>query len=61
MEMRRGYAGDMSRGTLMTAEELLRLSLPGKRTELIRGRLVVRDSGGARHGAAAIMAERPEL
>jgi Uma2 family endonuclease len=38
---------------LMTAEELLRLRLPGKRTELIRGRLVVRDPGGARHGAVA--------
>jgi len=37
----------------MTAEELLRLNLPDKRTELIRGRLVVRDPGGARHGAVA--------
>jgi len=37
----------------MTAEELLRLNLPDQRTELIRGRLVVRDPGGARHGAVA--------
>jgi Uma2 family endonuclease len=37
----------------MTAEELLRLNLPDTRTELIRGRLVVRDPGGARHGAVA--------
>jgi Uma2 family endonuclease len=41
---------------LLTAEELLRLRLPGKRTELIRGRLVVRDPGGARHGAVAMRA-----
>jgi len=38
----------------MTAEELLRLRLPDKRTELIRGRLVVRDPGGALHGAVAM-------
>jgi len=44
----------MSGATLITAEELLRLKLPGKRTELIRGRLVVRDPGGARHGAVAM-------
>jgi Uma2 family endonuclease len=44
----------MSETTLMTAEELLRLNLPDKRTELIRGRLVVRDPGGARHGAVAM-------
>lgn len=44
----------MSEAKLMTAEELLRLRLPEKRTELIRGRLVVRDPGGARHGAVAM-------
>lgn len=44
----------MGATSLMTAEELLRLNLPDKRTELIRGRLVVRDPGGARHGAAAM-------
>jgi Uma2 family endonuclease len=43
----------MGEATLMTAEQLLRLRLPDKRTELIRGRLVVRDPGGARHGAVA--------
>ena len=37
----------------MTAEELLRLNVPDKRTELIRGRLVAREPGGARHGAVA--------
>ncbi len=44
----------MSETALMTAEELLRLRLPGKRTELIRGQLVIRDPGGARHGAVAM-------
>jgi Uma2 family endonuclease len=37
--------------SLMTAEELLQLDLPGKSTELIRGRLVVREPAGRRHGA----------
>jgi Uma2 family endonuclease len=35
---------------LMTAEELLYTSIPNKRTELIRGRLVVREPPGGRHG-----------
>jgi Uma2 family endonuclease len=50
----RDYVAGMSERALMTAEELLRLRLPDKRTELIRGRLVVRDPGGARHGAVAM-------
>jgi len=55
MDGRRDYVAGMSEATLMTAEELLGLRLPGdKRTELIRGRLVVRDPGGARHGAVAM-------
>ena len=37
----------------MTADELARLSLPNKRTELIRGVLVVREPAGFRHGAIA--------
>lgn len=35
---------------LMTAEELLRLDLPGKSTELVRGRLVVREPPSTYHG-----------
>lgn len=35
---------------LMTAEELLYTSIPNKRTELSRGRLVVREPPGGRHG-----------
>src|SRR5881398_2400642 len=55
MRARRGYVPGMGDTTLMTADELLRLNLPDKRTELIRGRLVVRDPGGARHGAVAMI------
>ncbi len=44
----------MSETKLMTADELLRLKLPDKRTELVRGRLLVREPGGARHGAVAM-------
>lgn len=50
---RREYVAVMGTG-LMTADELLRLNLPDKRTELIRGRLLVREPGGALHGAVAM-------
>lgn len=36
-----------------TADELLRLRLPGKRLELVRGLLVVREPAGYRHGRVA--------
>ena len=35
---------------LMTAEELLQTSIPDKRSELVRGHLVVREPPGGRHG-----------
>src|SRR5213080_658178 len=35
---------------LMTADELLRTHTPHKRTELVRGMLVVREPAGSRHG-----------
>ncbi len=38
---------------LLTAEELLALNLPDKRTELVRGRLIVREPAGFRHGVVA--------
>lgn len=38
---------------LMTAEELAHLNLPGKSTELVRGRLQVREPPGTRHGRIA--------
>jgi Uma2 family endonuclease len=37
----------------VTAAELERISLPGKVVELVRGRLVVREPPGTRHGAIA--------
>ena len=42
------YVPDMPQ--LMTAEELLHASYPDNRTELVRGRLVVREPAGDRHG-----------
>ncbi len=38
----------------MTADELLRLDLPNKRTELVQGMLVVREPAGFRHGEVAV-------
>jgi Uma2 family endonuclease len=38
---------------LMTAEELLRAPIPDKRTELVKGVLVVREPAGHRHGRVA--------
>lgn len=38
---------------LMTAEELLLYPMPDKRVELVRGRLVVREPPGMRHGQCA--------
>jgi Uma2 family endonuclease len=38
----------------MTAEELLRLNLPNKRTELVRGVLIVREPAGYQHGDVAM-------
>ncbi|PYO95841.1 MAG: Uma2 family endonuclease [Gemmatimonadetes bacterium] len=39
---------------LMTAEELLHRNIPDKRTELVRGRLIVREPAGYRHGAVVM-------
>jgi Uma2 family endonuclease len=38
----------------MTAEELLLLNIPGKCTELVRGKLVVREPAGFAHGVVAL-------
>ncbi len=38
----------------MTADELLRLNLPNKRTELVKGVLVVREPAGFRHGEVTV-------
>jgi Uma2 family endonuclease len=39
--------------SVMTADELERLDLPGKSTELVRGRLIVREPPGTYHGKLA--------
>ena len=49
------YVPDMSSPpALMTAEELLRTGISGKRTELVRGVLVVREPPGWLHGRVAM-------
>jgi len=48
MAAERPYVTGMS--PLITAEELLQTNLPNKRTELVRGRLIVREPAGYSHG-----------
>src|SRR5881397_1893555 len=43
----------VSTSSLLTAEEVERISIPGKVTELVRGRLIVREPPGTHHGALA--------
>ena len=43
-----------SRVALMTADELLHLNLPDKRTELVRGHLIVHEPAGWTHGIVAM-------
>ena len=54
MPAERIYVPGMSPPALMTAEELLELSMPDKRTELVRGVLVVREPAGYAHGRVAM-------
>jgi Uma2 family endonuclease len=49
MPAERAYVRKMS-PTLMTAEALLHASIPDKRSELVKGVLVVREPAGDRHG-----------
>ena len=42
-----------SMAQLLTAEDVLRLSIPGKSAELVRRHLVVREPPGSRHGSVA--------
>jgi Uma2 family endonuclease len=46
-------AEPVSSSQLMTAQELFELHLPNKQTELVGGRLVVREPPGLRHGYVA--------
>ncbi len=48
------YLASMRGDTAVTASELLHLNLPDKRTELVRGVLVVREPAGYRHGEVAM-------
>src|SRR2546425_5422989 len=48
MAAERAYVTGMS--PLMTAEELLQTNIPNKRTELVRGRLIVHEPAGYNHG-----------
>ena len=43
----------MHRSAAITAEELERLNLPNKRTELVRGQLIVREPAAGSHGLVA--------
>lgn len=42
----------------MTAEELLYVSLPDRQTELVRGKLIVREPPGYQHGVVALKIAR---
>ncbi len=53
MTQARHYIGRMPAQALLTAEELLRLNLPNKRTELVRGMLIIREPAGYQHGDIA--------
>src|SRR5213596_517075 len=53
MSAERAYVPNVP-ATLMTAEELLAANVTDKRTELVRGVLVVREPAGGRHGRAVM-------
>lgn len=48
------YIGHMPPAATVTADELLRLNVPGKRTELVKGKLVVSEPPGYLHGDVTI-------
>jgi Uma2 family endonuclease len=50
----RRYIDAMTAPALLSAEDLLRLQPPDKRTELVRGRMIVREPAGFRHGDVAM-------
>jgi Uma2 family endonuclease len=53
MRTNRRYVANMTVPAIHTAEELERFNLPNKRTELVRGQLIVREPAGFRHGDVA--------
>src|SRR5689334_9305182 len=52
MKSRPAYTRRM-RNALLTAEELLTLKVHDKRTELVRGKLIIREPAGWEHGVVA--------
>jgi len=44
----------MTTPALLTADDLMRLQPPDKRTELVRGQMIVREPAGFRHGDVAM-------
>jgi Uma2 family endonuclease len=54
MTSARRYVQPMTSPALLTADDLLRLQPPDKRTELVRGRMIVREPAGFRHGDIAM-------
>jgi Uma2 family endonuclease len=50
MPRSQSYLSQVIESQSVTADELLRLKLPGKRTELVRGVLLVGEPAGYRHG-----------
>ena len=57
MPAERAYVPNMPRPSLMTADELLHVNIPGKQVELVRGVLVVREPPGFQHGAIILHPE----
>lgn len=53
MTAERAYVADMT-PNVMTADELLHLRIPNKRVELVRGRLIVSEPPGFRHGRVTV-------
>jgi Uma2 family endonuclease len=53
MAAERAYVPDMTT-PLLTAEDLVKSTIANKRTELVRGRLVVREPAGWQHGAVTM-------
>ena len=54
MPAERAYVPNLDPPTLMTAEQLLHTNIPNKRTELVRGVLIVREPPGGRHGSVVM-------
>ncbi len=53
------YLAAMASNAPITADELLRMSIPNKHVELVRGALVVREPAGGRHGWVTVRLTAP--